>query len=467
MNPSHGIGYASSSTDDGEAVYFGLTVTSWGKIAVVAGLFAALFWPNLRRLWQKTNPFTGEDNWRHAVCIPLIGLYYLYVHRDELIAARGQQFVWGRFVRPNRLWAGGAMAILGGVVAFVLSSQAGIVLAITSSLSTAVAVLGFMVLALDWSLGLTFFGIGLYVYGIYPGQNDYLKDVGMIISLFGVVLLMYGWGVIRVAWFPIVFLICAIPWPGLVYSWIAGPLQQLAANVAVKVLEFTGVTAMCSGTKIIMLSNGLGPPRILNVAEACAGLRSLMTFVSVGAAVSFLSNRPLWQKLIITASAVPIAIACNVFRVSGQGLLDHYWTQEISEGFAHQFVGLIMLLPAFFLILLVGVVLDKLFVEEVEEGEVAVTPPMILSRVTGPAPAIASPRAASAAAPVSPKPASPAPASPKPPAVTPPRPIGIAPTNNPRLRPQADVRPPGMPRTPPLNPTPPPQPKRTPPPEKP
>jgi exosortase/archaeosortase family protein len=109
--------------------------------------------------------------------------------------------------------------------------------------------------------------------------------------------------------------------------------------------------------------------RTLNVAEACAGLRSLMTFISIAAAVAFLSSRPLWQKFVITLSAVPIAISCNVARVTGQGLLDHYVSQEMSDGFAHQFVGLAMLIPAFFLILVVGWLLDKMFVEEVDEGD--------------------------------------------------------------------------------------------------
>jgi exosortase/archaeosortase family protein len=80
--------------------------------------------------------------------------------------------------------------------------------------------------------------------------------------------------------------------------------------------------------------------------------------------------RPLWQKLIIVLSAIPIAIFCNVMRVSGQGLLDHYFSEKLSEGFAHAFVGLIMLLPAFFLILLVCWILDQLFVEEVDEAHV-------------------------------------------------------------------------------------------------
>ena len=82
-----------------------------------------------------------------------------------------------------------------------------------------------------------------------------------------------------------------------------------------------------------------------------------------------LSERPLWQRIIITLSAIPIAIFCNVMRVSGQGLLDHYCSEQLSEGFAHAFVGLIMLMPAFFLILGVCWILDQIFVEEVEATE--------------------------------------------------------------------------------------------------
>ena len=133
-----------------------------------------------------------------------------------------------------------------------------------------------------------------------PTLVEFVVVGAIFITLFGVVLTLCGWQVMRVAWFPIVFLVCMIPWPGLVYSAIALPLQNLAANVAVAVLQICGVDASQFGTKIFM-ERGLGqPPRTLNVAEACAGMRSLMTFISVGAAVAFISNRPLWQKLVIT-----------------------------------------------------------------------------------------------------------------------------------------------------------------------
>jgi exosortase len=326
MNPSQavsGLSLASGATRPpvepraGDPVWYGLPQSVWIKIGVITALICAVFWPNLRRLWEKTNPFYGEPEWGHSTCIPLIGLYYLYVHRDALLAAKRQTS-----------WTGLAVALI----------------------------------------GLLMFG-----YGIWPGQNDYVKDVGMVVTIFGVVLLMAGWQVMKIAWFPIAFLICGLPWPGLVYSWVAGPLQQLAANVAVNVLQLTGVRAYAAGTKICVLGHG-DVMRTLNVAEACAGLRSLMTFISVAAAVAFLSSRSLWQKLIIVVSAVPIAIFCNVMRVAGQGLLDHYVSQQLSENFAHEFVGLVMLVPAFLLILGVGWVLDQMFVEVATTGDVLAAP---------------------------------------------------------------------------------------------
>jgi exosortase len=363
--------YAAPIDEPPETLYLGLSGPSWGKIAVVVALFSAVFWPNLHRLWQKTNPFTGEANWGHAIAIPIIGLYYLYIHREDLMKAGPRQFIWDRFLRRGRLWAAAIMiaAGVGFVVVNDLISNPALMTVrdIAASAAEATAILGLLVLVLDWSLAVTLFGLGLFVYGIYPGQNDYTKDLGMVVTLYGITLLMCGREVMKIAWFPIAFLICGLPWPGLVYSWVASPLQVLAANVAVEVLKLTGVDAACSGTKIIMFGNGMHPSRMLNVAEACAGMRSLMTFITVGGAVAFLSARPLWQKLTITVSAIPIAIFCNVMRVSGQGLLDHYVSQKLSESFAHQFVGMIMLLPAFFLILFVGFLLDRIFIEEVDD----------------------------------------------------------------------------------------------------
>lgn len=363
------LGYtALEPLEDQDLSLLGIRRSSWLKVITVVALFALLFWPNLRRLWDKTNPFTGEPNWSHAIFIPLVGLYYLWVNREQLRAAK---------VKPA--WSG---------------------------------------------LGIALFGILFFGYGIYPGQNDWFKDIGMVIALFGIVALLCGWAVMRIAWFPIVFLFCALPWPGLLYSKVASPLQELAAGVAVKTLQVANVEAWRFGTKIIMVGNH-NAVRTLNVAEACSGLRSLMTFVSLAAMLAFLSARPLWAKIVMVVTAVPIAIFCNVMRVSGQGLLDRYVSQQLSESFAHQFVGVIMLIPAFFLILLVGWILQNLFIDEVDDKAALKTKVVrAKSAVTtsaGAASAGAKPQAAEAQATLPPRPA-----IVNRPMTLPPRPKGLA-----------------------------------------
>jgi exosortase len=404
-----------------EQVY-GLSPEAWVQIAILTPLFIAVYWLVLRWLWDKTNPLYGEANWGHAICIPFVGLYYLYINREDLLKEPVEPVLFGNIRAWWRLWpavglisAGalawamgaepshaklaGAVMVVGAVGLFALAIKlvffnfkanyaegglamwGGIALLCFGAVTAlsilqefikpaglAVALYGVLVLALDWGIGSLLMGLIAFAFGIWPGQNQFVQGCAMILTLFGVVLMLSGWRIMRYAWFPIIYLICGVPWPPLVYSYIASPLQTFAAKVAVVTLRFTGVNAYRSGTKINM--GGITEPlRTLNVAEACAGLRSLMTFITVGMAVAFLSARPLWQKITITLSAIPIAIFCNVMRVAGQGLLDHYVSRQLSESFAHQFVGLVMLVPAFFMILAVGWMLDQIFVDEVDEDD--------------------------------------------------------------------------------------------------
>ena len=360
-----GLGLAAN-----EPLYLGMTLPTLLKTLIISALFVATFRFDLHRLWNKTNPINGDPNWGHAICVPIIGLYYLFMNREALRNVPIEPLLAGRFTR-GRFVSAAVTTALGLVIYYavpLLFQFQDLFMAPIRGAGLGLAVLGLLVAVFDWGIGLLLFGLLTFQFGIWPGRNDWTSDTGVVITLFGVVLLLCGWKMMRIVWFPILFLMCAVPWPGLLYSKVAMPLQVLAAKVAVGTLNLSGVDAVQAGTKIFMPRPGL-PDRSLNVAEACAGMKSLMTFISVGAGVAFLSNRPMWQRIIITLSAIPIAIFCNVMRVAGQGLLDHYWSEQISEGFAHQFVGLVMLMPAFFLILLVGWMLDQIFVEEVDPSE--------------------------------------------------------------------------------------------------
>jgi hypothetical protein len=167
----------------------GLTYTVWMKIGIVAGLFAWLFYtPCLRRLWQKTNPFTGEPNWGHAIVIPVVGLYYLYLNRDELLGAKVKPLLGLNFT-STRLISSVVTLGLGaaGYVAIPMVPGLGSLAEYGQAAATAVAALGVFALVLDWGLGTLIFGLLTFGYGIFPGQNDWVKDFGMVVTLFGVV----------------------------------------------------------------------------------------------------------------------------------------------------------------------------------------------------------------------------------------------------------------------------------------
>ena len=426
------------SGDKPQALYFGLPKGAWTQILILTALMAALFRFNLVRLWGKTNPIDGQDtNWQHSMFVPLIGLWYLFIHRDELVVAArapvrreasirtfatlglgvialacsyltGAGAGWQAVIialtiigaLPNRLirlmgaekdrwpemvrWLGR----IGATAALYLLACFGPNLSFSpapwhlfEATVLLVAILGAaiwlpLVIPTSTMLGaaVIFGGLLTFAAAIYPIQNDYAKDLGMVATLFGVVTLLGGWSVMRIAWFPIAFLVVALPWPELVYQKLAWPLQKLAAGASVGTLRVFNVEARRDETTIWFMVPGKGGTpewESLSVAEACAGLRSLMTFLMVAGTVAFLQRRKLWEKLFITFSAIPIAIFCNMMRVSGQGLLHRYVSKETSQGFAHSFVGLLMLIPGFFLILLVQWVLEKLFIEEAEGSQKA------------------------------------------------------------------------------------------------
>jgi exosortase len=365
----------------------------WLKAGIVAAAFVALYWDNLQRLWDKTNFFTGDSNWYHSMTIPLIGIYFLFLHRDQLALTPVEPLLGDKFTRARVVsaLAIGALGALGYVLAphVIPNLDSTISLAaIAQNLAMGAMILAALALALDWGIGTLLAGLALSAYGIWPGQNDFLWDLGMVVTLFGVVLTTCGWRVMKICWFPIAFLVCAIPWPQLVYSAIALPLQKVAAVSSVTLINVLGIDANHGGSKIFLpiYDAVTGMPtgeRALNVAEACAGLVSLMTFISVAGAVAFLSSRALWQKLIIVASAVPIAIGCNILRVAGVALLDKYAGREWSEGFAHQFAGMILLIPAFFMIMLVCWIVDQLVIEEADEHAVAKPAGPAASNVAG------------------------------------------------------------------------------------
>jgi len=199
-------------------------------------------------------------------------------------------------------------------------------------------------------------------------QNPWTCQLSMVFLLFGLVLYLAGPKVIRLTWLPILFLVFALPVPSSVYTKISLPLQNFAAKGAEVLLKLLTVKIKVTASRLDVtgISGKVYP---LTVAEACSGMRLLMAFVALSVAMAYLEDRPVWQRVVMVAFGVPIAIVCNVLRVAitcGMCVIDR---PELGQKFMHDFTGMVMLIPAFLLLWLLGKFLGALYVEEEEEDD--------------------------------------------------------------------------------------------------
>jgi len=102
----------------------------------------------------------------------------------------------------------------------------------------------------------------------------------------------------------------------------------------------------------------------LNVAEACSGMRLLMAFVALGVAMAYLHYRPMWQRLVMLASTIPIAVLCNTIRVTVTGFIFVLIHPKYTQGIYHDALGLLMLPLAFALYGFIAWFMTGLFVDE-------------------------------------------------------------------------------------------------------
>jgi len=302
------------------------------KVLVLGSLFGFLFrgeMANLVHLWAT------DPNWSHGFLIPLFSLYFLHQKKRQILALEyvGDPLVellHGR--RPPPLQPG----------------------------QTRPEYLGLFVLLLV----LVFYAFNV----VSPAGYAYFRPVSMIAAVGAVVLFLGGWRLVRCAWLPIAFLLFAIPLPRRYYVGLTLPMRHLSAVVATTVLNLIpNLDATTTGAVIDLVYKGQRLEPALNVAEACSGMRLLMAFLALGVAMAYLHDRPGWQRTILLLSTVPIAILCNIVRVTATGLLYVLVDPRFTQGLYHDLLGLAMLPLAFGLYGVLGWFMASLFVEEGEQ----------------------------------------------------------------------------------------------------
>ena len=267
-------------------------------LGLVIILFLGLFAVYAGILHDLSLAWLNDENYSHGFLVPFISAYFIWQQRDKL-----QKIP----LRPSN----------GGL------------------------------LLIAFSLCVLFVGVA--------AQEYYSMRSSFIFLLGGLVVFLLGWNWLKALALPIGFLFFMIPLPYIVYDAMAFPLKLFVAKFSVITLKLMGVVVLREGN-IIMF-----PQTVLEVADACSGLRSLMSLLALGVALAVFTQPKISRRVLLVSLTLPIAIATNMIRVIGTGYLAQHYGAAAAEGFFHEFAGMAVFILAMVLLFVSSGVLRKVW----------------------------------------------------------------------------------------------------------
>lgn len=266
----------------------------------------------------------SDENYSHGLLVPFVIGYILWHERKRLATAQ---------IQPH-IWLG-----VGGVVVSLVMLWAGV-----------------------------------------AGAELFVQRMSIAVMLASVAIYFWGFRLLRLLAVPLGLFILSIPIPQIVFNKIAFPLQLFASRCAVSAMQTFDISVLRQGNVIELMPLGAHEPKRLAVVEACSGIRSLMTLVTLAVVYAYFTgpkrgprsggqgprsksswfrNFAIWRALILVIAAVPIAILTNALRVSGTGVLAHYYGTRVADGFFHTFSGWVIYVAAALLLFATGWALDR------------------------------------------------------------------------------------------------------------
>ncbi len=291
----------------------------WRPLAI----FAAITFAYATVLAKLGYHWWTDENYSHGLLIPFVIIYILWSQRDRI----------KREALPSS-------PLLGGIV---------------------------IVLAL------------MALFAGTAGAELFIQRISLVLVLAGTVVYFWGSSLLRLMLVPFALLLLAIPIPAIIFNQIAFPLQLFASRCAVWSMRLFDIPVLRQGNVIELMPLNAFETKKLEVVEACSGIRSLMTLLTLAVVFAYFTHpRPggpkgpkgsgryrwlrsyaFWKSVTIVLSAIPIAIVTNALRVSGTGVLAHYYGTQVADGFFHSFSGWVIYIVAFLLLFAVGWGVDR------------------------------------------------------------------------------------------------------------
>lgn len=188
----------------------------------------------------------------------------------------------------------------------------------------------------------------------FVGDVSFVSRLMIVFSLIGLLLYNLGKELVRILIFPLLFLFFMIPVPLSLIERISIPLQLFASTVSAWLIKLISIPVYQDGNMLYFVQTQL------EVAQACSGLRSIVALTMLSAIFIHLSEKGLTRKIILLISVIPLALMVNIIRVTGTGLLAHFYGGVVADGFLHNFSGLAVFVLGFFLLSLEFSLLNKI-----------------------------------------------------------------------------------------------------------
>ena len=246
-----------------------------GGLVLIAFLWS--YWPGFADLWKL---WQRSDEYSSGLLVPFLAVYILWSRRKTITQCRIGPSIWGLF-------------------AFVAAQ-------------------------------------GIRLFGLFFMYSS-AERLSIVLSVAALVLLLFGWQLLRGVSTVLLFLCLMLPWPNRVQSAVTLPLQHWATSSAVFCLEMVGYEVVREGNVI-----NIGDASVA-VAEACNGLRMVTAFFVIGGLVVLLIRRTWWEKLIVLVSSLPIALLCNTVRLAITAVFFTVLQGDYWETIFHDFGGYAMM----------------------------------------------------------------------------------------------------------------------------